>query len=311
MPNPSELPSQIERRNLRTNLRNWRKTARKLTGVPYSQFAFADGSSNSPLDLRAYLRTTLFRSKCKVTWPKARRQVFTGWASITLPQPKASLQSGGEIKDINGRTGSGFGEPASIAYCCAMPALQNARHEGFARAVARGEPASRAYSSIYHVTGNNAEAAGSRLLRNVKVANRIAELKGAAAKKTVKTVESLVADLDEAIELARRTNNPSGMTAAILGQAKLLGLMAPQQLEILHKPAPLPTRILEMSELEWREQFSFPVTGSRRPALIDTTRRLKTEKQMLNGHARAEPVSVAFDTDNETAAQTAGVIDLD
>lgn len=148
-----------------------------------------------------------------------------------------------------------------------MTPLSNQRHEAFARAVSRGQPASRAYSSVYHATGNGAEVNASRLLRNTKVIARVAELKGQAAKRTEKTVASLVDDLDEAIVFARQCKSPSAVVAAIMAQARLLGLEAAQKLEVTHRPAPLPTNVLELTEEEWTAQFcSGP---GPRPALSD------------------------------------------
>lgn len=175
--------------------------------------------------------------------------------------------------------------------------LSNQRWEAFARAVSRGQPASRAYSSVYHVTGNGAEVNGSKLLRNTKVAERVAELKGQAAKRTEKTVASLVDDLDEAIVFARQCKSPSAVVAAIMAQARLLGLEAPRQFEILHKPAPLPTKVIELTEEEWTAQF-YAGPGPR-PALTDTGKRLKAERRKTNGNTRpreqspAKPVGAA------------------
>lgn len=50
------------------------------------------------------------------------------------------------------------------------------------------------------------------------MASRVVELKAQAAKRTEKTVTSLVADLDEIIELATM-RNPAAMVAAIAQQA--------------------------------------------------------------------------------------------
>lgn len=86
----------------------------------------------------------------------------------------------------------------------------------------------------------------------------MAELQGQAADRTEKTVASLVAQLDEVIAFARQCNNPSAMVAAITQQARLLGLESPRQLEIMHRPAPLPTKVLELSLEEWTAQFSKP-----------------------------------------------------
>lgn len=174
-------------------------------------------------------------------------------------------------------------------YCGIMTPLSNQRHEAFARLISRGEAASRAYGAIYHVTGNNAEAAASRLLRNVKVSERIRELKGLAAKRSEKTVASLVEDLDEIIAFARQCGNPAAMVSAVNSQARLLGLMVDKsEVTVAHRPAPLPTRLLELSEDEWRAQFGSG-TGPR-PALTDQGKRPKAQKQ-LNGHIRPEPVA--------------------
>lgn len=140
-----------------------------------------------------------------------------------------------------------------------MPTLSNPKWEAFARAVVQGRPASHAYARAYKVSGNAAEVNGCKLLRNTKVANRVAELKSKAATRTEKTVASLVAELDDVIVFARQCHNPSAMIAAIAQQSRLLGLEAPRQLEIAHKPAPLPTRTLELSVEEWTAQFSTPL----------------------------------------------------
>lgn len=140
-----------------------------------------------------------------------------------------------------------------------MPTLSNPKWEAFARAVVQGRPASHAYSKAYKVTGNAAEVNGCKLLRNTKVASRVAELKSKAATRTEKTVASLVAELDEVIVFARQCHNPSAMVAAIVQQARLLGLESPRQLEIMHRPAPLPTKVLELSVEEWTAQFSTPL----------------------------------------------------
>ncbi|MEK1891669.1 MAG: terminase small subunit [Phyllobacterium sp.] len=162
-----------------------------------------------------------------------------------------------------------------------MPTLSNPKWEAFARAVVQGRPASHAYARAYKVSGNAAEVNGCKLLRNTKVANRVAELKSKAATRTEKTVASLVAELDDVIVFARQCHNPSAMIAAIAQQSRLLGLEAPRQLEIAHKPAPLPTRTLELSVEEWTAQFSTPLRlpePSRPPTLLKHTRAEKHPK---------------------------------
>ncbi|MEX2693632.1 Terminase small subunit [Rhizobium mongolense] len=198
-----------------------------------------------------------------------------------------------------------------------MPPLSNQRHEAFACTVSRGEAASRAYENVYHTSGNAAEVNASKLLRNTKVANRIAELKGAAAKRTVKTVESLVADLDAIIDFARKCGNPNAMVAAVNSQARLLGLMVDRsEVTVAHKPAPLPTKILELSEQEWTAQFG---TGTGpRPALSENAKARKGEARKMNGRPRDDNrdvvVAPAITWDvavDKIEEPRRGVIDLD
>lgn len=138
-----------------------------------------------------------------------------------------------------------------------MSPLSNARREAFARLIAKGEAASRAYSSVYGVSGRTAEVSAHRLMRNDAVLDRIAELQGTAAKRTTKTIENLVDELDAAAEFARECRNPMAVVSAIMSQAKLLGLSVDKsEVTIMGKPAPLPTAVIELSESEWLRQFS-------------------------------------------------------
>jgi len=107
-----------------------------------------------------------------------------------------------------------------------MAALENRKHELFAQALAKGENASSAYrASGYSATGNSAEAAASRLLSDVKVQARVAELQERAAIRTEKTVADLVTMLEEDRILAREVEQPSAAISAVMGMGKLLGLV--------------------------------------------------------------------------------------
>lgn len=81
-----------------------------------------------------------------------------------------------------------------------MPVLTNRKYEAFARALFEGIPKGvtqgQAYFTAgYKATGGVAEAAACRLLKNVPaIANRVAELQGALAKRKEITVASLVDD---------------------------------------------------------------------------------------------------------------------
>ncbi len=64
-----------------------------------------------------------------------------------------------------------------------MAILQNARHERFVQGVVKGISPGPAYTAAgYTATGNSAESAAARLLRNVQVQARRAELQGSTAK---------------------------------------------------------------------------------------------------------------------------------
>jgi len=90
------------------------------------------------------------------------------------------------------------------------------------------------------------------------VANALARAQAVAIQKAVVTVESLVEDLREARMIALGADPPqtSGAVAATMGMAKLLGLVVDRaQLEVMHKPSPVNTKALELTEDEWKQTF--------------------------------------------------------
>lgn len=103
-----------------------------------------------------------------------------------------------------------------------MPALKNVKHERFCHLVKRGIPVWRAYPMAGfkpHVSN------GYRLSKSERVKRRIAELHKGLAMKTRVTVESLTAELDAAIELAKRVDQPGAITQAVTVKGKLHGLL--------------------------------------------------------------------------------------
>ena len=90
-----------------------------------------------------------------------------------------------------------------------MAILQNARHERFVQGVVKGISPGPAYTAAgYTATGNSAESAAARLLRNVQVQARRAELQGSTAKQitdvrdaarqhTLAAVETLVSVMED------------------------------------------------------------------------------------------------------------------
>lgn len=76
-----------------------------------------------------------------------------------------------------------------------MPVLKNARHEKFAQNVAKGKSATEAYRLAYGAKAKSAEAAGSRLLSNVKVRKRVEELKQAGADRAEISIAKVLNEL--------------------------------------------------------------------------------------------------------------------
>jgi phage terminase small subunit len=103
-----------------------------------------------------------------------------------------------------------------------MPVLDNARHERFAQALAKGETADAAYVSA-GFSANRGNAA--RLNANESVRKRVAELQAKAAEKAVVTVEDIARQLDEDRDFARTNGSAAAAVAATLGKAKVLGLV--------------------------------------------------------------------------------------
>lgn len=110
-----------------------------------------------------------------------------------------------------------------------MAALNNHRHEAFAREVAKGQPASTAYKAAgYTAVGNSAEANASRLLRSAKVRARITELQQMASTRTELTVAKLTEDLLRLAQKGEGFQTESGTNAArqcLMDAAKLNGLI--------------------------------------------------------------------------------------
>lgn len=103
-----------------------------------------------------------------------------------------------------------------------MPALSNHKWELFSQELAKGKTADDAYQTAgYKENRHNA----SRLKTNETILNRIAELQERGAIRAEVTVASIIAELDEARELARTVHQPAAMTSASMGKAKVAGLL--------------------------------------------------------------------------------------
>ena len=88
------------------------------------------------------------------------------------------------------------------------------------------------------------------------MAGRVSQLQAKAAQKVEKTVGDVIADLDRLRDQAFATGQLSAGVQAVMGAAKILGLVVDRSEAIIqHKPA-LFSKALELSIEEWEEQFS-------------------------------------------------------
>ncbi|GLS37231.1 terminase small subunit [Mesorhizobium tianshanense] len=141
-----------------------------------------------------------------------------------------------------------------------MPhAKLNIRQERFCLGLAEGLPQSRAYIEAgYTARGNAAEVAAARLFRKVQVRSLVAELQAKAAKRSEVTVDSLVAELDHMLQLATKLGQPGAGVTAVMGKAKLLGLIV-DKAEVattLRRPMREPGEAKTMSLEEWQAKFA-------------------------------------------------------
>lgn len=102
-----------------------------------------------------------------------------------------------------------------------MTALTNAKHEKFAQGLAQR----KSQADSYKAAGYKFDAAAaSRLSRNIKILDRVAELTAAASMRVEVTLASLIKEAGEIQEAAKGAQQYSAATAALTAKAKLAGL---------------------------------------------------------------------------------------
>jgi phage terminase small subunit len=102
------------------------------------------------------------------------------------------------------------------------------KQEAFACAYVETGNASEAYRRVYsagRMTQRAVEVEASRLLANPKVTLRVSNLKSEHATRHNVTVDSVTEMLKADRELARELNQPAAAVSAIMGLAKLHGLI--------------------------------------------------------------------------------------
>jgi hypothetical protein len=130
-----------------------------------------------------------------------------------------------------------------------MPVLKNPRHEAFAQAIFIGIFRPDLYpthGTAYNAAGYRAknarkpggaaEANASRLLKNAKIFDRIAELQREAAEDAKETIDKCVAELNEDRRDAKAQGQHSAAISAVMGKAKLLGLVTERHEDVTGKP---------------------------------------------------------------------------
>jgi phage terminase small subunit len=146
-----------------------------------------------------------------------------------------------------------------------MPVLTNARYERFAQNLATGIPQHEAYTKagfILKPSGHRTDA--SKLARKPEIADRVKELLERQAKRLDITVDTLVGELDLMYKLALATKQPGAGIGAIMGKAKLLGLVvdkAEVESSTVRRPMRTPGTDKKMSMDEWQKKFARPDGG--------------------------------------------------
>src|SRR5687768_1935266 len=99
------------------------------------------------------------------------------------------------------------------------------KQAAFARAYLEHGNASDAYRACYNVQNMN-DASVNRLahdvVHNPKVQAELDKLRAASIKKTSTTIETLVLEQDQAMQLALETRNATAYASASMNKAKLL-----------------------------------------------------------------------------------------
>jgi phage terminase small subunit len=186
-----------------------------------------------------------------------------------------------------------------------MPVLQNARHEAFARAIVGGKSGREAYKLAGYKAkpggkrSGPADAAAARLLKNVQVAARIAELKGDAARASTVTAARV---LDALAKLAF-SNMLDYIEIGAEGQPRLdFSALTRDQAAAIHE-------IVVEARTEEREngppaiivKTKFKLTDKRRP-LTDLGKHLGLFKERVEHTGKDDgPIEVKQYSDIEVA----------
>lgn len=145
-----------------------------------------------------------------------------------------------------------------------MPEIRLApKQQAFVQALIKGATYAQAYKKAkFPGSANDRVAAvnGSRLAKtNADVQLALKLSRDELRERSLLEACDIIEMLRETREIAQAANPPqaSAAVAAAMGIAKLLGLAVDRSEAhvVHHKPAPLPTALVELSQDEWKRQF--------------------------------------------------------
>jgi hypothetical protein len=136
----------------------------------------------------------------------------------------------------------------------------NARQEAFARNIAEGRCQREAYRRAGYTPGTDsvADVNASRLLRHDKVQSRVRELQAAQAQASQITAERVLAELEEARNLALSLGQAGAAVAASMGRAKLCGLLVDRREDVTCRPSRDPDPPAEVAVEVWLREVAPP-----------------------------------------------------
>ena len=121
------------------------------------------------------------------------------------------------------------------------------KQERFCQVYIETGNASEAYRQAYNTEKMKPESVNSKgyqLLQQVQITARLDELRAEHKKRHEITVDTLVAELEEARKLAFETDKAAAAVSATMGKAKLLGLVVDKQETAITQA---PTIVVELS----------------------------------------------------------------
>ena len=125
-----------------------------------------------------------------------------------------------------------------------------AKQEAFCQAIADGMTQADAYRASYNAEKMKPESVqvkASVLMADGKIALRVAELRGALAKKALWTREKSVAGLVKAFQVAEDAGNAAAMTGSIKELNAMHGFNAPAKVDLMNSDGSMTPKRVEIS----------------------------------------------------------------